>query len=102
MSKTTSVPSALSVQPAVMGLGAITPFLPELENKRRREIYYRAPYRVKRDLRSASILKNGRVVFNVAGNQYRIVAWINYPYRVMYIRFVGTHEQYDVIDAQTI
>jgi mRNA interferase HigB len=42
------------------------------------------------------------VVFNVAGNKYRIVAWINDPYRVMYIRFVGTHEQYDAIDAQTI
>jgi mRNA interferase HigB len=60
------------------------------------------PAEVKRDVRSASILKNGRVVFNVAGNKYRIVAWINYPYRVMYIRFVGTHEQYDAIDAQTI
>src|SRR5262249_4819628 len=60
------------------------------------------PAEVKRDVRSASILKNGRVVFNVAGNKYRIVAWINYPYRVMYIRFVGTYEQYDPIDAKTV
>ena len=52
--------------------------------------------------RSASILKYGRVVFNIAGNKYRIVVWINYPYRVVYIRFIGTHRQYDAIDAQSI
>jgi mRNA interferase HigB len=57
---------------------------------------------VKRDIRSAGILKDGRVVFNIAGNKYRIVVWINYPYRVVYIRFIGTHRQYDAIDAQTI
>jgi mRNA interferase HigB len=60
------------------------------------------PAAVKRDLRSASILQDGRVVFNIAGNKYRIVAWINYPYRVVYIRFIGTHRQYDTIDARTI
>ena len=61
-----------------------------------------SPAEVKTDLRSASILRDGRVVFNIAGNKYRIVAWINYPYRVLYIRFVGTHAQYDRIDAQTV
>ena len=60
------------------------------------------PADIKRDIRSASILKDGRVIFNIAGNKYRIVAWINFPYRVVYIRFVGTHEQYDDIDAQTV
>ena len=60
------------------------------------------PADIKRDIRSASILKDGRVVFNVAGNKYRIVVWINYPYRVVYVRFVGTHRQYDAIDAQTV
>jgi mRNA-degrading endonuclease HigB of HigAB toxin-antitoxin module len=34
--------------------------------------------------------------------QYRIVVWINYPYRVVYVRFIGTHRQYDEIDAQTV
>ena len=61
-----------------------------------------APADVKADFRSASILKDGRVVFNVAGNKYRLVVWINYGYRVVYVRFIGTHAQYDRIDAQTI
>jgi mRNA interferase HigB len=60
------------------------------------------PADVKRDIRSASILKDGRAVFNIAGNKYRIVVWINYPYRVVYIRFIGTHRQYDAIDAQSV
>jgi mRNA interferase HigB len=60
------------------------------------------PPDVKRDIASASILKDGSVVFNIAGNKYRLVAWINYPYRVLYIRFIGTHKQYDAIDAQSI
>ena len=60
------------------------------------------PADVKRDVRSVSILKDGRAVFNIAGNKYRIVVWINYPYRVVYIRFIGTHRMYDAIDAQTI
>lgn len=60
-----------------------------------------SPADVKRDVRTASIL-DGRAVFNIAGNKYRIVVWINYPYRVVYIRFIGTHGQYDKIGAQTI
>ena len=60
------------------------------------------PADVKRDARSVSILKDGRAVFNIAGNKYRIVVWINYSYRTVYIRFIGTHRQYDAIDAQKI
>jgi mRNA interferase HigB len=58
-----------------------------------------SPAAVKADFRSASVLKDGRVVFNIAGNKYRLVVWVNYPYRVVYVRFIGTH---DAIDAQTI
>lgn len=61
-----------------------------------------SPSDVKRDFGNASILKDGRVVFNIAGNKYRLVVWINYAYRVVYIRFIGTHNQYDQIDAQVI
>ena len=60
------------------------------------------PAELKRDFSTVSILKNGRAVFNLAGNKYRLVVWINYPYRVVYIRFIGTHAQYDRINAQTI
>jgi len=61
-----------------------------------------SPSDVKADFRQASILRDGRVVFNIAGNKYRVVVWINYAYRVVYIRFLGTHAQYDRIDAQTV
>ena len=61
-----------------------------------------SPADVKQDFSNASILKDGRVVFNIAGNKYRLVVWINYTYRVVYIRFIGTHAQYDRIDAQVI
>ena len=50
----------------------------------------------------ASILKDGRAVFNLGGNKYRLVVWINYDYATVYTRFIGTHAQYDQIDAQTI
>lgn len=60
------------------------------------------PSEVKAQFASASILRDGRVVFNIAGNKYRLVVWINYAYHVVYIRFIGTHKQYDKIDAQTI
>jgi mRNA interferase HigB len=60
------------------------------------------PKDVKADFGNASILRDGRVVFNIAGNKYRIVVWINYGFRVVYVRFIGTHAQYDRIDAQNI
>jgi len=63
---------------------------------------WNAPGDVKQDFRNASILKDGRAVFNIAGNKYRLVVWINYAYRVVYIRFIGSHAQYDKIDVQTI
>lgn len=63
---------------------------------------WKTPADVKRDYRNASVLKDGRVVFNIAGNKYRLVVWINYAYQVIYIRFIGTHAQYDKIDAQTV
>ena len=61
-----------------------------------------APAAVKQDYRHASILKDGRVVFNIAGNKFRLIVWINYVYRVIHIRFIGTHAHYDKIDVQTI
>lgn len=63
---------------------------------------WRMPADVKAKYRSASILKDGRVVFNICGHNYRIVVRINYAFRIIYIRFVGTHKEYDEIDAQVI
>ena len=67
-----------------------------------RQADWTKPADVKRAIRSGSILKDGRAVFNVAGNKYRIVVWINYPYRIVHIRFIGEHRQYGAIDAQNI
>jgi mRNA interferase HigB len=57
---------------------------------------------VKRHYRSASILKKGRVVFNICGNKFRLVVWVNYSVGIVYIRWVGTHAEYDAIDAEEV
>ena len=60
------------------------------------------PAEVKKLYGTASILQEGRVVFNIAGNKYRLVVHIHYVSGVVFVRFVGTHKQYDQIDAQKI
>ncbi|MEE4378242.1 MAG: type II toxin-antitoxin system HigB family toxin [Candidatus Competibacteraceae bacterium] len=57
------------------------------------------PQAVKADYSNASILEDNRVCFNIGGNKYRLIVKINYPYRIMYIRFIGTHAEYDKVDA---
>ena len=57
---------------------------------------------IKAAYRSASFLANNRVIFNVKGNDYRLVVAVHYNRRMMYIRFVGTHREYDEIDANEI
>jgi len=63
---------------------------------------WEAPPDVKAKYGNASILKDGRVVFNICGNKHRLVAWVNYDFHTIYIRFLGTHKEYDEINAQTI
>ncbi|GAB7530182.1 type II toxin-antitoxin system HigB family toxin [Pseudomonas sp. 3A(2025)] len=63
---------------------------------------YRTPQDLKAELRTASILKGGRVVFNIAGNKYRVILGIDYERQTAFIRFVGTHAQYDKVDAETV
>ena len=60
------------------------------------------PADVKEQYRNASILKNNRTVFNIAGNKYRLVVEINYALQIIFIRFVGTHQDYDAVDVETI
>lgn len=61
-----------------------------------------SPAAVKADYGNASILADNRVCFNIGGNKYRLVVKINYPYRVVYIGFIGTHAEYDTLDVTTV
>lgn len=63
---------------------------------------WRTPEDVKASHPRASILKGGRVVFNIKGNDYRLVAALQYQAGVLVIRFFGTHAEYDRIDAETV
>ena len=67
-----------------------------------RKANWAAPADVKREYGDASVLHGGRVVFNIGGNRFRLVVRIDYRSRTVYVRFVGTHEEYDEIDATTI
>lgn len=60
------------------------------------------PADIKAKHRSASILKNKRVVFNIKSNDYRLVVSVAYQFAAVYIKFIGTHKQYDAIDAETV
>ena len=66
------------------------------------ESKWESPADIKRLYPSASILADNRVVFNIKGNTYRLVVRINYDYSMVWIRFIGTHTQYDKIDATKI
>lgn len=60
------------------------------------------PADIKSQYRSASILRNRRVVFNIKGNDYRLVVAVAYGLQIIYVKYIGTHRQYDAIDAHTI
>ncbi|MCK4922772.1 MAG: type II toxin-antitoxin system HigB family toxin [Bacteroidales bacterium] len=57
---------------------------------------------LKQQYKNASIVGEGRVVFNIKGNRYRLVVAIDYEFQVIFIRFIGTHKEYDKIDIKTI
>ena len=63
---------------------------------------WKNPAEIKEQYGTASILKNSRVVFNICGNKYRLVVKISYPFSVVLIRFIGTHKEYDAIDAEVV
>lgn len=60
------------------------------------------PADIKAQYRHASVLKNRRVVFNIKGNDYRLIVAIAYKLQIVYVKFVGTHRQYDDVDAETV
>lgn len=63
---------------------------------------WQTPSDIKNVYRNASIVANNRVIFNIKGNRYRLVVVVQHQYGIVYIRFVGTHQEYDKIDATTI
>jgi mRNA interferase HigB len=67
-----------------------------------RRAVWRTPADIKSVYRNASFVGNNRVVFNIKGNQYRLVVAVQYEHGIVYIRFVGTHEEYDEIDVAAI
>ncbi len=58
------------------------------------------PANIKAQYRSASVLKNRHVVFNINGNDYRLIVAVAYPLQIVYVKFVGTHKEYDAMDAE--
>ena len=67
-----------------------------------RKATWKTPNEIKQQYKSASIVGNNRVVFNICGNKYRLVVKINYKAEWIFIRFVGTHKEYDRIDVTKI
>jgi mRNA interferase HigB len=67
-----------------------------------KEAEWTGPNDIKTQYHSASIIGNGRVVFNIKGNKYRLIVAIKYNFKIVYIRFIGTHRQYDAVDARTV
>lgn len=61
-----------------------------------------SPNDIKQTYRNASIIANNRVVFNIKGNSYRLIVHIRYDIGILFIRFVGNHQDYDKVDATTI
>lgn len=67
-----------------------------------RRVTWRTPADIKDVYHNTSFLRQNRVVFDIKGNQYRLVVVVNYQYGIVYIRFVGSHQEYDRIDAEII
>jgi len=63
---------------------------------------WNSPKEIKKEFPSASFLADNRVVFNIKGNSYRLIVKVNFEYKMIWIRFIGTHAEYDKIDANNI
>jgi mRNA interferase HigB len=60
------------------------------------------PADIEAQYRSANVLKNRCVVFNIKGNDYRLIVAVAYPLQIVYVQFVGTHKEYDAVNAETV
>lgn len=67
-----------------------------------RKAQWESPDQIKREYSSASFLRDNRVVFNIKGNDYRLIVHIDYKRKIVRVKFIGTHSQYDKINAEEI
>ncbi|MGY6743538.1 MAG: type II toxin-antitoxin system HigB family toxin [Cecembia sp.] len=67
-----------------------------------KEAFWKKPLDVVKDFPDADPVKNNRVVFNIAGNKYRLIVKISYPRQWVFIKFIGTHAEFDKVDANTV
>ncbi len=63
---------------------------------------WKNPQQVKQQFGAVSVLKGGRVVFDIGGNKYRLILAMDYGRQACYVKFIGTHRQYDAVDAETV
>jgi mRNA interferase HigB len=89
-------------QAQIEGLTLPTRDGPVLRQGAAANAFWTQPADIKAQYRSASIRKNRRVVFNIKGNDYRVIVAVAYKLQIVYVKFVGTHEQYDGVDAETV
>lgn len=71
-------------------------------NNEAKQAKWKTPQDIKNQYHHVSIIANNRAVFNISGNKYRLIVALKYDLGIAYIRFIGTHEEYDKIDAATI
>lgn len=67
-----------------------------------KEAEWAAPVQLKERYPSASILEDNRVVFNIGGNKYRLIAWVRYRQNMVFVKWLGTHAEYERVDAQKV
>jgi mRNA interferase HigB len=67
-----------------------------------RKAQWESPDQIKREYSSASFLRDNRVVFNIKGNDYRLIVHIDYKRKIVRVKFIGTHSEYDKINAEEI
>jgi len=66
------------------------------------KLEWNTPNEIKAMYRSASIIGDTKVVFNIAGNKYRLIVTINYNAKIVFVKFIGTHKEYDKINVEEL
>ena len=67
-----------------------------------KRVHWATPAQIKTRFPNASIVRDNRVVFNIGGTRFRLVVWINYAHQAIYVKWFGTHAEYDRIDVERV